>query len=398
MQPRSQNRSKIKSRRRHTIPRPATTSPGIGPAATFLTLPAFDKAIPAKVTVNLETQQMKEFADRLVCAGVLKSKHWKGDLDKAMALAMDDYTTQAIPHPIQKYHLTFTDRYDDQLGDHSFPDRKASVGMFILHMSDVMDNGPAQFYLEPPIRLLEKFRPQLGQTVLAALGMGLMRTCRGLTPMNGLQWVDNLYWMGEGGEIGRVTEELTYLQSEYNKLSAAEKTKKKPPTAADVDCFKLADYTKAFPEWVLKLNPVSNSALRELATRRCGRYTKVVRAAARIAEWFLHPKETLNDCGHFDYTSYDLCPWLLQWNDEDPLCRIWDDMMQNFSQSGEYDMSINAIFAFHDNPTFARALRCLRNYCGLLQLTEDLLRELKKLKCPVRNPPESVRQQIRIKV
>lgn len=347
---------------------------------------------PREFTVRTGAETISRFADSLARLNILQPAHWKGDALKACSIALDQYTTREQLIPL---HLSFTD-HAHELGEPDgylwknklrndrvgvrYTAAHEPIGAFIVHMTTVMDNGPFCEAIGPVILALEKRRPRLGQTVLDALNRGLSRSCRGLNPRNGIEWASSNYWMGEHDESDRVQEEYADLVAQWENLNPAEQRTHEKPKPEDIDIFRRHHYETAFPGWIGagKIRPLSISSLRTThhAPRLPSRLRPAVTATLALMQWLAHTKDTTNDIGGFELTSADMCPYLLRWTATDPLTQIWDDMMNEFSQGGEIHMDVNSVFAFHNDRTLRRALKRLRNFLEILNLTENLIRTL----------------------
>jgi PRTRC genetic system protein F len=350
--------------------------------------------IPKELSLRNRTDAdgILAFAERLVRFDVLQRHHWRGETLNACTRAIEELTNTCHEHRFANFHIGYTDYadlgeasgylYENKLRTNDNGVRVTAghepIGAFIIRQTTVMENGPTVISIGPAIDAIEQHHPRLGQTVMHALDSGLAASCRGLNPRNGILWASYNYWMGEEDETNALAEQFDELISEYGALNPAEKKAHEKPTEDDVDIFRRRDYVAAFPPWMTrrKLPTLSIPTVRRVAAAQRGQPAQILAAAAALLEWLAKGKDVSNDIGGFEQTSCDMCPYLLRWNNDDPLGQIWDDMMEQFSQTGEVLMDVNSIFAFHDDKTMARALRRLRNFLEVLSLTETLIQAL----------------------
>jgi hypothetical protein len=392
-----QSRPKLYQQRRRAAPCLAVPAP----APIALSLPTL-QGVPFSFSVRSKAEGLALFADRLAQAHVLRPEHWRGDISNACSLALQRFTELYHPKQLIPLSLSYTDHafdlgeaggylWHNQLSERTGGGLKIThahdtIGGFIIFMPTVMEGGPMCELIGPALLALENFQPRLGQTVLSALDRGLNASCRACTPRSGYGWAQSVYWHGESDESMALEEEFTAMLDNWDSMDKAEQAKTPKPTEEDVDIFRKRDYEKAIPDWAGTgtLRPIAGDRL-NLKVIPVG-FQPVVQATQKLLDWLNRRHDCRNDIGGFEHTQYECCPYLLRWDQNDPLVHIWDGMMNDFSNVGDINMDVNSVFAFHDDRTFKRALRRLRRFLEVLTLSENLIRALKPLKPGVRIP------------
>ncbi|HEX3800212.1 MAG TPA: PRTRC system protein F [Verrucomicrobiae bacterium] len=353
----------------------------IAPCATALALPDLSACLPS-FKVEGSKQSLAQFAEGLADANVLQDRHWTGHIGNSCARALAELCDTARPDPLVKLKLHFTDDASELGSFHDFDYRKnnapENVGVIFLTLD--MESTYIKL-IGPTLRELEAALPRLGQTVLSTLDEGLHNSCRGMTPRSAYGWCQSAYWRGEMDESDFMDE----IRGNY------------PPGTSDADIRKdyniytKAEFDKAIPGWAGSgaIKPFSYRAL--LAQRiKHPRHKNIVIATRALMKGL----ETLSrrskswklssDFDRFEHLEWEVCPFLLNWNKYDnqgggdPMCQIWDDVINPMFEAGESSMEINAAFAWWDKPSIERAVVRLRNYLHIMQLTENLIKLIGK--------------------
>ncbi|MGN6644283.1 MAG: hypothetical protein ACTHKU_14930 [Verrucomicrobiota bacterium] len=381
------------SRRRQ----PAAAVPRV--AASALSLPTLE-GVPANFTVRPPNgESIEQAALALVDGDILQARHWKGDIRAAITDALHEVAIRNRPEPLATLRLLVM---DDSVAANLEPERSvrnwnhseyaqrrkldepAKIGALIV----CYDEEPYHAVIGPQIQALEKYRPGLGQTVLYWLNAALDRSSRALTPASGIGWAQSNYWMGEGDETLRVEEELGDLEWNWEERQKALPKKERKPfnreaAIAEAGIFTLKEYNAAIPPWAgTKNRPVLS--LPKLARLRVEPSVRKIIlatiAAAEIVRRAPHIAK-INDIGCFEMCRWEICPFLLRWNrdrsNQDPLAMLWDDFMNQEYQTGETNMEVNSVFAWHDAASLRGAVKRFALWCRILQAGETLLRTLK---------------------
>lgn len=409
-----------------------TQSPG-------LFLPVIPRSIPASWTYATgdETTEQVQVAHHLVDAGILNEWHLpagKQTLKDAIAHALAEFATAARPRPLST-DLGVTLAGDlSSLGveyDRYFKERELKIGVKnaggikALITSFNYENGMHVEYVGPTLKAIEAAWPRLGQTLLDVLEDGFMHGVRCLGPRQGIDWASHQYWSGEDNEIDHMRESLhgeghggwKEIQKWTDDQVRAEYAKQ------GYECFPRADYDKYFPRiWHHGCKPLKElpATLPPAADPNAGHGTPLMnvlcpelpatgaltkrqrrrRPAAvggRAAGTFLLDKfreqwpatlelcqrirrllksDTECDNGLCEQGTWENTPFMLRFDEDDCLPQIADDVWQMYFESGEHELSANAIFLWHDTATLATALTRLRNQLEVTQASEDLLRLL----------------------
>jgi PRTRC genetic system protein F len=369
-----------------------------------LTLPELPRGLTTGFEIRSGLPQVAAFAEGLLDAGVpFEFSGYSGkqnSLIYATEAALAGFCARARGDGLCDLELSVADDLDDlgpnweyyeQQRKHKqrSPEKPLSalvvaISMEAMHFETI---GPA-------LRALDAARPRLGQTVLDILDDGLQRCVRAVSPQTGLEWAKDQYWRGEDDESEYVKEELYEARSyAEQRLKENKKQKRKPekmPTDAElieqIEIFKRKDYDDCIPRcWTSEIKPLKHlpSTVAYRAVKGSGARLMdifwmesqwpLIRAAC-LAIRTARRQDTSHDLYCCEHGTYHAVPYVLRWNEDDMLPRIIDDTINQYYESGEYQLEVNSAFLFHDGPSLASALRRLNNFLRLTRACEDLIK------------------------
>ena len=385
-----------------------------GPAARRLVAPATGLTLPrlpAGLTVRFEVRcglpEVARFTENLVLAGLPFT--WPADfsLIEAAEAALTDLCRRERGPGLAYLSLMVSDdvanmgpdmsNYRQRCGEDTVLSDRLSA--FIVGMQA---GEPHIATIGPALQALETW-PRLGQTVLKILDDGLGSCVNSLNPRNGVYWASCQYWRGEPDET-EVRAELIAENRDYAQSQLLGKEIKTMPTEAELDdleIFSRKDYDAAIPRlWTTDIQPLKElpaTLHRRSAARLAVQFGEPVPAPGSLPA-FSTPEDTaarwpalraacraIRAARRADTapdaleTSTIACsPYLLRFADVDAdvLIRIWDDTINEIGECGEDDLSVNAVFLFHDRATQAAALARLTNFLRLTRACENLIQLL----------------------
>jgi PRTRC genetic system protein F len=344
---------------------------------TPLALPDISDQKPGFV-VHGSKVNLAIFADNLADLGVLRPEHWTGSLTQSCENAIAAICTAARPHPLHPMTLSFTDDAS-ALGDDCYrtfnrrgqrSDPVTEFGALCLVMTNDA-SAPSMFDIGTSLRSLEAARPQLGQTVMAALDKGLSRSCRGLTPRTAFGWCQNVYWRDEKDE----SELMAEFRAEYtpDEMPTDEKIHE------ECNIYTRAKFDAALPGWAGS-GPIKPLSLAQL--KRCRPqpdHQKTVTATIDLLTALECIRSDASKWDRMERVAWEICPYILRWEGmDDPIGGIYDDMVNPMYEGSETLMDINAAFCFWDKPSLRSALNRLRTYLHFMQLSETLITTIGK--------------------
>jgi PRTRC genetic system protein F len=389
----------------HTRARPAHPASGRGLAPSALSIPSLG-SVPHQVLFQTEDKAINRFAELLIETEVLQPRHTgktlaqsllpTSDLNKPRATisgccerALSDFCKEVRPNPLHEFKLYFSGNPEHCIYGFSPADYRrnyrlrhdpASFGIMSLHLPDTPN--PTHRFLGPILRRMEEAHPRLGQTVLDVLDCGLWKSCRGCTPRSGYGWAQLAYWQGELDETMRLQEEMDDRMNWYEEqVKEPGNEKLKPPVDADIELFRKKDYDAAVPSWAGSgtIQPLSRKELLRLdqaKPRHLREFGNIISATAALSKRLVGHKredsESDNNC--FESITFEIVPFLLRWDANDPIANIWDDVLNEMFEGGDKEMDINAAFVFHDLGSFTGALKRMRSYIEITQLCENIIR------------------------
>ena len=403
---------------------------------TGLFLPVIPRGIPANWTYATGDEATEQVAHHLVDAGILNEWHLpsgKQTLKDAITNAIAEFATAARPRPLST-DLGVTLAGDlSSLGvdlDRYFKDREVKIGKGggtspkAIITSFNYEKGMHVEVIGPTLKAIEAAWPRLGQTLLHILEAGFMHGVRCLGPRHGIDWASHQYWQGADNEVDYMRESMHGEgHGEWKEIEKWSEDKVRAEFAMQgYECFTRADYDKDFPTiWHRGCKPLKQlpatlpppvdphagygATLMESffpdasapPKRRRRRPAKQLVAGVQSGSDFLldafrkHWPTTLELCqrirkmlktdtecdnGLCEQGTWENTPFMLRFADDDCLPRIADDVWQMYFESGDHELSANAIFLWHDTASLATALSRLRNQLEITQASEDLLRLL----------------------
>lgn len=397
---------------------PRRLSPGAGPVgvapAHLLTLPLLDAGVPGIVEVVEGGDDLAPFALALAAEGILTH----ADLDRVRhphllpicAEAFDRWVKRETLRMRFKVAALFTDdwlahldlsKVDD--GSPQVEALKKKAGALSLGLrSDCADYA----LIGPKVIALELRHPGLGASVLRILEHAFNVTIGAFGPARAYGAVQCLHWMGEGdhqmvleemdtqefnpiecfpipGHTGDVLIRVEWSYDEKETfiehlaweipVEAAEVWIKSLDFGAN-DLLTTDRFFERLPEWCCNLGfrPMPVKKLRRIARRLPAPMAAIVTLAADLAGI---PRPRRDDHRHFYAVEESPYPILLGWRNEgDMVARMYDDMMEGASQSGEAT-SVRCCWMY--DPASVReirsALRDLRRVFAVLRGIHHLL-------------------------
>jgi PRTRC genetic system protein F len=230
-------------------------------------------------------------------------------------------------------------------------------------------SAPTMFDIGTSLRSLEAERPQLGQTVMAALDQGLSRSCRGLTPRAAFDWCQYVYWRGEKDE----SELMEEFRMEYKEMPTDEKIHE------ECNIYTRAKFDAALPGWA------GSGPIKPLSLAQLKRYRpapddhKAIAATINLITALERIRSDASKWDRMEHVAWEICPYILRWEGmDDPIGGIYDDMVNPMYEGSETLMDINAAFCFWDKPSLRSALNRLHTYLHFMQLSETLITTIGK--------------------
>jgi len=376
-------------------------------ATTGLTLPS----LPADIVTGFEVQsrQVATFAEGLVTAGL--PLHWPeapgSSLLDAVTAALTGLGQRERGPGLAQITLTVTDDLDsvvpieecyvkDRNGGRPLPQspsRGSALSAFVIGINMQDDMHIAT--VGPRLAALARWA-RVGPSVMKILSRGLGRCTNSINPHNALDWASAHYWQGEKNESGEMKDELKDARCYATQQVKKGELKKMPADAelsAQMSFFTRAQFDAAIPREFtggrfIKHLPETLDAgsLANLSDRFAAEagsappeitwaqtYWPAIRAACLAIQSAARADTTQDRC---EQTAWECIPIMLRWAEDDCLIRIMDDTINHLFECGDLDLSANAVFLFHDQPTLVNALARLTNFLRLTRACEALIQLL----------------------
>lgn len=368
-----------------------------------ISLPRLSAKVRKGFSIQSASNSLPWFADTLATEGILTPDHWqRADRNPSAScrIALHDWVRDLRPKGLANLCLSYHDTAARELwleasdGDHNH----GNDGAFFVVMDGKLFIGE----VGKTLSAIEENAPRHGAALMWLIHRGLTLTTGSLDPRSGFYWCQDQYWMGEVDE-SLALEELC----DHNGLrerEADEQTGEVPPhnqpqtkqerdlnraeAAEHFEIFRRADYDQHIPTWAgsemethtlpvsqfVERCPIPKASLATVFT-----WPEIVAAAARVESEIKAVEKLkrtyephLYDDPKCYSMDYHICPFLLRWHNDDPLTRIYDDVMNDLFNAGEASLDKVSVFFFNKD-TLADALHRLKLYLQLLQSTETLL-------------------------
>jgi PRTRC genetic system protein F len=330
---------------------------------------------------------LAQIAEGMAHTGILRPSHFKGSGPDSIKGAVDSALSELTKAHERRWklHKDLTIGYTTSLAGINTPPAFESEARANDTAAIVFESGQRQvFIIGERLDGIEKRQRGAGVKLLRLIELALDAGFGGITPLTGMSMMQWHFWQGSCDEKERL-EDLRLNWEEEREEGAP------PMTDAEIlkecDIPSRADFESWFPKWTYDIGwpnlnqvviPFFKSPIRgEPAIRAAANALSRHLSSFWRQRMYATGRDRLNDLRQLEATIEFAAPIVLRWHENDMLPAIFDEVMQDFMNSGDTNDDMCAAVCF--DPASPASCRDAGERVRLILETTGLIDQLLSL-------------------